>query len=226
MPIRPQDRFAGQPISARDQRASNDQHRQAQLTVAGHARLSRGPGGTVIYVPKPPPVAQKRSTPVVRFPFQIYQYSAGNPVSDWRTFRVRRGYSNSQAPSNDDASGAPITVVVPASSTLYKFWLEITIQNDPTVGNYGIPTGLSINHGADGWSGYPGQPDFDTDTGQPAAMYYVLIGEITTSADTAGTVAQPSQNLQRNINVDLVAYLVTCGEGGMTFLSRLSARGL
>lgn len=125
----------------------------------------------------PPP-----EMPVIKHPFQIYQYTPDpeNPqVSDWRTVRVNEGYLNANkgwSSLNFDTS------YVLNASTTYHFWLEVTLN---TSGDYiGWPSDVKVDRGTEGWTNYPDQPLGNSETGAPPSKYYIEVATVTTSNDT------------------------------------------
>ena len=145
-------------------------------------------------------------------PFLLYQFtpSPSVPASDWRTIRILAGTVNDQHPVNDDSQPTPITIVVPAETSLYKVWLDCDIITAAGATQGTIPTGgVTIAHGAAGWSGYPAQPAGDSGTGAPPAKLYILLGEVTTSDDTA-KVLTLVQNIFTALRADMVAFDLSC----------------
>lgn len=155
-------------------------------------------------------------------PFLLYQFtpSPSVPASDWRTIRVLAGTVNDQHPNNDDSQPTPITIVVPASTSLYKAWLDIDIITAAGE-TQGTVSGVTIAHGATGWSGYPAQPAGDSETGAPPAKLYVLLGEVTTGDDT-GQALTLTQNILTALRADMIGYDIACSAGDMLLLKRMT----
>ena len=143
----------------------------------------------------PPPKTQPTPQAVILNPFQIYQVKAGDPTSDWRTVRVAQGTVNNVHPTGDgsasysddsDANTDNSTIILPASATTL-IWLECAIVTDAgnTQGTLDSSAGnpVTIKVGADGWDGYPAQPDGDATTGNPPDALYILLGSVTTGVD-------------------------------------------
>jgi len=222
----------GAPITARSHNQIVQQERKSQVnSLFGRgSELTQLSSGTSLRLPKR---SRRRfmggaaGVVATQFPFQLYQHTPDpdNPtVSDWRTFRVRGGLVNNQHPDNDDTAAIPLDIVVPESSTLYKVYIEVLI--DAADGpQQGTVVSSTIMHGSTGWPLFPDQPDGSSTTGAPPDKFYVLIGEITTSDDTAQTVTIPQQNLQRNGWIDMVGFEVTCNTpDGFLLMKRLSFR--
>lgn len=127
------------------------------------------------------------------FPFQIYQFTPPAPpatpaASDWRTFRVHTGniflpyQEASLTPDNDDASGSPLNIIVPASTDDYEIYLKITPFSVVTIAA-GV-SGAITGHGF-GSTGN-GEVFVNTD-----GSWNMLIGTVTTSADPTPTGPTP-----------------------------------
>jgi hypothetical protein len=163
--------------------------------------------------------------PVIKHPFQIYQYTPDpeNPAaSDWRTVRINGGTLNNQHPDNDDTQASPLTVVIPASTTLYKIWLDATIMKENDDPNQGQVTALTLRHGASGWPGYPAQPSPNLATGETPDHLYILIGEVTTSNDTDKVLTIPPQSTQTALGCGLQAYNISCTDFGLRLSFRMA----
>lgn len=120
-------------------------------------------------------------------PWVIFQHAAAtpDPTSDWRTFRVHRGFVNDSHPDNDAEETTPLDIVVPASTTNYTVWLKTTFQNqNDNPGLYDSKAAIvscTIEASADGWPTFPTTYDF---TGLPSIVRYDLIGYIATGVDS------------------------------------------
>jgi hypothetical protein len=141
------------------------------------------------------PVLTAAATPI----WQPYQHTPGSPAaSDWRTFRVHHGriYLESDAekqldPDNDDAAATPTNIIVPALSTNYKIWLELSFSISGGTLAVAEDT-LTIKHGDSGWSVWPSP--------LASTTWNLLIAEIDTSNDTDKT-ATIYHHLQTHIRL-------------------------
>ncbi len=162
----------------------------------GTTRISSTPTGTLQRFS-----GSRRKYPVTSSgggfsPFKIYQAGQSDRTNAawWRTFQVHLGHilppyqSAFINPDNDDSASGPPNFVVPASSTDYEFYLQLTLGT-------GFFSAATIIADADpfGAMGTVGTPQVQSDD----TNWYALIGLVSTSADTtpvggvypAGTVA-------------------------------------
>jgi hypothetical protein len=107
--------------------------------LSSAARIVHGEANPSGQVGKP---LYRSFTATTLHPFQVFQHSAATPAptTDWRTVRVHYGeiFNSSDSswdhsPDNDDSAATPLDIVVPASSDLYKVWLEIPVSSDGDV---------------------------------------------------------------------------------------------
>jgi hypothetical protein len=189
LPFRPP--IFGQPVSARDARARDD---QARANIPGHSPgtlTDRKPGGTT--VSSLPEFRQRRhGSTFINFPFRVFQYApTGSPAaSDWRTFRVHHGRvlleSDAEKqldPDNDDAAGTPTNIIVPASSDFAKIYLRVTFAISGGVATVDDSSATILGTDDSGWTGWPDTLD--------ATHFYFLLAEIETSADPSSPSPPP-----------------------------------
>ena len=138
-------------------------------------------------------------------PFEIFVYPIGTDTGEgwtgWRNVRVHRGLVNNTHPDNDAETASPIDILVPASSTLYKVFLDVSFTATPaciTQANGLTISGNTITHGAAWWSGHPGE--FPT-----AGKFYMEIGEITTGVDSTATEPPGDDPEYRSITINQIA---------------------
>jgi hypothetical protein len=184
--------------------------------VTSPLRMSQDGAGIrlEVTVPSTSPAAAEEE-----FPFQIYSYPENDVEDSSRAFRVRGGTVNNEHPDNDDTGETPLEISVDYDTTLYKVWLECTIDNDPESATYCTMTAVTLACGADGWTDYPAQPDGDDETGAPPDTYYILVGEISVSSEGVTTI--PPQTTQTALSVFAYALDLECSEEGFILTKRL-----
>lgn len=120
-------------------------------------------------------------------PFEVFVYPAGTDTGEgwtgWRNVRVHRGLINETHPDNDAEGSTPLDILVPASTTDYKLYLEVLFTLTPACvdANSNLQvTANSIKYGAGWWSGHAGE--FPS-----AGKFYMEIATVTTGVDTPDT---------------------------------------
>lgn len=180
--------------------------------VAAH-----GAGGTSLFLTKRPSL-----TSIIKsfHQFEIYQSPASalsDAAEDWRTFKVHTGRVSCKVADNDDASEEPLSVVIPASTAKYYFWLEaqVKVSNNGDALIEPIVTEVTIKHGEDptteGWTDFPDQTLGTGDT----FTVRVIIGSVKTGSETASAddfrKVEYDQNVRSHLTVgflvDHVAFL-------------------
>lgn len=137
-----------------------------------------------------------------RFPFRVYWLSnkkrSAHDADAWRKFYVQHGYVNGiktdGCDDTDDEGTTPTEIVVPDGTPVYYVWAVATLTD-------GEVTAVEIDHGASGWTGFPGQPDLP-DT------FYALIAKIDT--DTRSDQERPI--IRQSVYQDIA--LGAAGDGG------------
>jgi hypothetical protein len=93
-------------------------------------------------------------------------------------------------PANDTSFGSPTAIVVPASSSLYKIWLKLSITAAT-----GAMTAVAIDSSLAGWAvadgdavDYPTNAPASAGAGLAPTKLYILLAEITTTAAGAWTL--------------------------------------
>jgi hypothetical protein len=179
-------------------RLLDELQRNTIVSVASPLMLSQDTSGQRLGIIMP---QQQLSTSATIPPFRIYQHSASPaaPTTDWRTVAVKSGMVNAVIPSGTDDENPDPLIVVPASTTAFKIWIECTVETDGSV------SAVAIDSGATGWTDYPDQPA-PTVSGEPASAFYILLGTVTTSNDTLKTLT-----ISQIINTHLQALLFSMG---------------
>lgn len=121
-----------------------------------------------------------------RLQFDVYQTAAtpSVPATDWRNVQVTAGrlYSG-------DVTGTAADILVPASTTAYKIWMQATTSLftiSSAAITHAATVGTTVN-----WRDYPKvrTTTDDAGNGYMPARAYILIAEVTTSDDTAQTLS-------------------------------------
>lgn len=122
-------------------------------------------------------------------PFQIY-----SPVGlAWNQVRIHAGTINNIHPDNDDSQATPLTVTV-EEGIKQIIWLKCSLNTST-----GDITSATLEHGPDGWTGYPSQPS-PAGPGLLPATLYIEIGQV-----VAETTPWNKLSVQQNISTSLGA---------------------
>jgi hypothetical protein len=126
------------------------------------------------------------------YPFELLRtgFDSGTLAN---TFQVNAGTvacSITLHPDNDNSQVTPLDIVVPASSTLYKVWLALTITAAT-----GAMSALTIDSGLNGWAiadgdavDYPTNAPASAGAGLAPTNLYILLAEITTTVEGEWTL--------------------------------------
>ena len=247
MPTIPANVSPNHAITATDHNAILDCLRAVWPKASGDILPNMGSGGGTSYLlarasRSPAPVVPQPAAVAIPtfYPFQIYQVNTATPPAstDWRTVRVRGAGAtiNNGHADNDDLQDSPLTVVIPASQTNYKFWLELGIST-AGVFTWGTITSRTIKHGddptANGWDNYPEQPEGDSTNGAPPDKYFILIADgISTGVDsnpdnpsdpTIKKLVLPlTQTTRTSLLVNLFVSTIGCSANGFVAGCRLT----
>lgn len=199
------------PALTRWARSVSEYLRAITPQASDHILVTESVNGTTFRLRRP----QRPSgttTPTPAHPFKFIPDPEADPeaATSWRTGIIYAGTIESVHPENDSSYGTPTSIVVPASTSLYKIWIALTLNTAN-----GAITAAALDHGANGWqtgdgdaSDFPDQPT-PAAAGEAPAKFYRLLSEITTSDDTERSLQRfPTTNT--NLSAELAVKTFGC----------------
>lgn len=172
----------------------------SQVTAVVGGRLNRGPNGTQIIIDRQPTGALSAF-----HPFKVYQSPSGNTdaetIDGWRKVLVRSGKVGIVDVTGTDAAEYPYSrevgvttdeIIVDNSVDDFVVWIAYL----PDTANDGASAAASIDSGAGGWTGYPGE--------------YTTEGTIMIPIAILNTMTEGVLKVRQLVTTDLPNFMQVC----------------
>jgi hypothetical protein len=159
--------------------------------------------------------------PVPTHPARIFQHTPDpeTPVADtdWRTLWVEGFRINGTivTKTTEDPDDGADDIVVPEDTEVYLIWVKVVCTLSTSGSNQGELSIVSatVEHGADGWPGYPNQPAWTDPPASGAELTaYCVIGQVDTVMRADYQVADIRQNIRSDLYLACVMQACVTGE--------------